>query len=95
MATRAQVTQLLSEGRSFETAAAELGISPGEAFMIATGVPADGSDDPHPDELDQQNPLPASPQHLSNPPASNPTSNSAVLDWVRRRARHELTSPPS
>ncbi len=93
MATRAQVTQLLSEGRSYEQAAAELSITPGEAFMIATGLPADGSDAPHPDELRDKPVLPGSSQALSNPPAVNPTSNAAVLAWVRERAARELTPP--
>lgn len=95
MATRAQVEQLLSEGHSYETAASELGITPGVAFLIATGLPADGSDAPHPDELDDKPALPGSSQQLSNPPAFNPTSNPAVLDWARERARRELTPPPS
>lgn len=95
MATRGQVTQLLSEGHSYEAAAAELGISPGEAFMVATGLPADGSDAPHPDDLRAKPVLPGSSQHLSNPPAVNPTTNAAVLDWVRERAARELSSPPS
>lgn len=93
MTTRAQVTQLLSEGHSYETAASELGIAPGEAFLIATGLPADGADDPHPDELAGKPGIPDSPQHLSNPPVFNPTTNATVPGWVRERAGRELTKP--
>ncbi|HXB15216.1 MAG TPA: hypothetical protein VNV44_05685 [Solirubrobacteraceae bacterium] len=93
MATRTQVMQLLSDGHSYETAAAELGISAGEAFMVATGLPADGSGAPRPEERREVPQLPASSQHLSNPPAFNPTSSPAVLDWVRERAHAELSPP--
>jgi hypothetical protein len=91
MPTRAQVLALLDSGRSYETAARELKISPGLAFMIATGLPADGSDSPHPDELRETPVLPGSSQHLVNPPALPPTRNEQVLGWVRRRAASELT----
>ncbi len=93
MATRTQVMQLLSEGHSYETAAAELGISAGEAFMIATGRPADGSGAPRPEEPRDVPVAPGSSQHLSNPPAFNPTSSQVVLDWVRERAHSELSPP--
>jgi hypothetical protein len=43
MATREQVRMLLDGGHSYETAARELGIPAGLAFMLATGRPADGS----------------------------------------------------
>jgi hypothetical protein len=91
MPTRAQVLTLLAEGQSYETAARTLKIPPGQAFMIATGLPADGSDAPHPDELRDQPLLPGSSQHLVNPPAYNPTHNETVIKWVRERAARELT----
>jgi hypothetical protein len=43
MPTRDQVTELLDHGHSYETAARELHIPAGRAYMIATGLPADGS----------------------------------------------------
>ena len=54
MPTRAQVLALLDEGQSFEAAGQALGIAPGQAYMIATGLPADGSDTPHPEEVHAQ-----------------------------------------
>jgi hypothetical protein len=90
VATRAQVTRLLDEGHSYETAGRELGISPGQAFMIATGLPADGSDASPPEELERRRVPPGSSQHLSNPPAFNPTRKPRVMDWVRERAAREL-----
>jgi hypothetical protein len=44
MPTRAQVRQLVDSGRTYEQAARALGIHPGLAYMIATGLPADGGD---------------------------------------------------
>lgn len=93
MPTRAQVVGLLERGHTYETAARELKISPGLAFMIATGLPADGSDVPSPEELAGKPVLPGSSQHLANPPAFNPTRNPAVIAWVRERAARELTRP--
>jgi hypothetical protein len=70
MATRTQVREL---GHTYETAGRELQILPGQAFMIATGLPADGGDAPSPQELDEKPVLPGSSQHLVNPPPLNPT----------------------
>jgi hypothetical protein len=78
VASRAQLLGLLDEGHSYETAARELGIPPGLAFMIATGRPADAGD---PDSGDQ---------HLVNPPTFDPAHNAEVMEWVRGRAAREL-----
>jgi hypothetical protein len=90
VATRAQVIELLEQGYSYETAARELQIPPGLAFMIATGLPADGSDAPTPHELAEVPALPASPQRLVNPRSFAPTRKPRVLEWVKRRAEREL-----
>jgi hypothetical protein len=90
VATRAQVTELLEQGHSYETAARELQIPPGRAFMIATGLPADGSEAPTPHELAEVPALPVSPQRLVNPRSVDPTPKPQVLEWVRRRAAREL-----
>jgi hypothetical protein len=90
MATRAQVIELIEAGHSYETAAKELGIPPGQAFMIATGLPADGSEAPPPHEPEQEAALNGSSQQLVNPPPFNPTRKPEVLAWVKRRAAREL-----
>jgi len=90
VATREQVLELLDAGHSYETAARALHIPPGQAFMIATGLAADGSDAPSPGQLARKPSLPASTQQLVNPPARNPTRKPHVLEWVRERARREL-----
>ena len=90
MATRKQVLELLDLGHSYETAARELVIPAGQAFMLATGLPADGSDAPTPMELAGKRVLPGSSQHLVNPPVFNPTRKEHVIEWVRRRAARDL-----
>jgi hypothetical protein len=90
VATRAQVLELLQAGHSYETAGRALHIPPGQAFMIATGMPADGSDAPTPQELASKPVLPGSSQQLVNPPPLNPTRKQPVIDWVKQRAAREL-----
>ena len=94
MPTRAHVLELLDAGCSYETVGRALHIPPGQAFMIATGLPADGSDAPHPDELRTKPALPGSSQHLVNPPALQPTRDETVIAWVKARASRELSPGP-
>ncbi len=82
--------ELLEAGHTYETAARELGIPPGQALMIATGLPADSSEAPPPEELASMPELPSSPQRLVNDAQFNPTRKPHVLEWVRRRAAREL-----
>ena len=87
MVTRAQVQERLDAGLGYEVAARELGIPAGEAYLIATGNPADGSGGGlHPASGEQ----PASPQTLLGVPVHNPTRNATVDAWVRQRAAREL-----
>jgi hypothetical protein len=90
MASRAQVAELRALGHSYEAIGRELGIAPGLAFMIATGLPADGSEATTPAELEQRQIAPESTQQLVNPPAHNPTRDEKVLRWVGERAAREL-----
>ncbi len=84
MATRTQVLELVEAGMDYETVGRRLAIPPGLAYLIATGMPADGGDN-HP-ETERQRPgvLPSS-QHLCNPPPENPTSRQVVRDWISGR----------
>ena len=41
--TRAQVLDLVHRGRSYFQAGHELGVPAGQAYLVATGLPADGS----------------------------------------------------
>jgi hypothetical protein len=90
--TRAQVLELLDQGHTYESAARELRIPAGRAYMIATGLPADSGTPSLQDPA--VNPLQSgSTQQFVNPPAFNPTRNQRVIDWVRRRAEHDLRPP--
>jgi hypothetical protein len=92
MPTQDQVRELLDRGHSYEMVARELQIPAGQAYMIATGLPADGGDGPSPEELRDKSLLSGSSQQLVNPPAFNPTRNARVMEWVHRRAARDLKS---
>lgn len=70
MVTREQVLRLVEDGNDYEQAARDLGISPGLAYMIATGLPADGSTR-HLADL---------------PKPENPQRSESVLAWIKSRA---------
>lgn len=86
MPTREQVRSLLDEGLDYREVGRRLGISPGLAYMIATGLPADGSDAPSPEERRSRRLLPTS-QALSNPEPENPTARDLVHRWIESRVR--------
>ncbi len=83
MASRQQVRELLDSGLDFTEAGKRLGIPPGQVYLIATGMAADGADAP-PEEASQPAALAAS-QHLASPPYGNPTSSQPVLEWMAGR----------
>jgi hypothetical protein len=83
--TAEQVRKALEDGLDYEAAARRLGIPAGQAYMIATGVPADGSDT-IPDQAAKRGGLLASSQHLANPPHENPTGRDSVREWMAARA---------
>jgi hypothetical protein len=90
--TSDRVRSALEGGRSWEDAAAALQVRPGLAFMVATGVPADGSGVPELGDRVGNGPNLSSPQSLVNPRGHNPLRNELVDAWVRGRASRELAS---
>lgn len=86
MATKNQVLDLAVRGMSYEEIGLALGLSPGLAYLIATGVPADGSDALSPEDRQRPGLLDGSTQHLSNPPASAPKSSDTVHRWMEKMA---------
>ena len=84
MPTREQVRRLLDGGLDYEAAGKRLGIPPGQAYLIATGVAADGSDTITPEQTRRPGFLPSS-QHLANPSHDNPTGMGSVREWLRAR----------
>lgn len=103
MPTREQVRELLDGGLDYEAVGQRLGIPPGQAYMIATGVPADGGDTITEEEARRPGFLRSS-QHLTNPPHENPTAKDSVREWLRARvaadeqmraaARERTATPP-
>src|SRR5581483_9931403 len=85
MASREQVRQLLAQGLDYRAAGRELRISAGQAYMIATGRPADGSDSIPDEEMARRDDLLPASQHLANPPHHNPTTKEQVRAWIKAR----------
>lgn len=84
MPSREQVRGLLDSGLDYEAAGQRLGIPPGQAYLIATGVPADGSDTITDDEARRPG-FQRSSQHLVNPPHENPAARDSVAAWLKAR----------
>lgn len=86
MPSREQVLSLIREGHSYQEAAARLHVPPGQAYLVATGLPADGGDSLAPEDGQREGVLEGSTQHLANPTAENPTKKHHVLEWMKQRA---------
>jgi Hemerythrin HHE cation binding domain len=82
--TRDQVRQLLEQGHDYPEIARRLGVPPGQAYLIGTGIPADGSDTYTDAERERPGVLPSA-QHLLGLAAENPTTKETVLSWIKRR----------
>src|SRR3954454_2310152 len=88
--TRAAVLALIERGLSYGAAGDRLNINAGLAYMIATGLPADGGDALTEEDRARPGFVTSSTQHLSNPqPPENPTTNEAVLHWIKQRAHSD------
>jgi hypothetical protein len=86
MVTKQMVLDRLRGDTAYERVADELALPPGQLFMIATGLPADGGDALAPEDFERPGMLPGSSQHLVNPGHENPTKKDHVLHWVKVRA---------
>ncbi|MEU3269999.1 hypothetical protein ABZ639_04085 [Saccharomonospora sp. NPDC006951] len=83
MPSAATVTRLLGQGLDYVAAAKRLGISPGTAYLIRTGVPADGGDTVAGARREL---LLSHSQLLVQPNSHNPTEHAEVMAWLRDRA---------
>lgn len=95
LVTREAVREAVRDERSWEAVGVALDIRPGLAFMVATGVPADGSGVPELSDRTGAGPTLSSPQILVNPREHNPVRNDMVEAWVRERAQRELADDRS
>ncbi len=90
MVTRQDVLTLVEAGVAYEDVGRRLGIHPGLAFMIATGLPADGSDTLVASDTKRPGCIETSTQHLANPQhPHNPTHRDAVQEWIRARVARD------
>ena len=87
MATRAEVLRLVEAGRSYIDVSRRLGIHPGLAYLIATGLPADGGDSLTSADEERPGFVSGSTQQLANASTKpqNPTRKDFVLRWVKGR----------
>jgi Hemerythrin HHE cation binding domain len=87
MPTRDQALRAYQRHRDYRAAGAALGVPPGQAYLAATGLPADGGGT-FPPEGDRPGALGVSTQHLvyGDQAVRAPASQGHVLDWVKRRA---------
>ncbi|NKQ57799.1 hypothetical protein HFP15_33560 [Amycolatopsis sp. K13G38] len=86
MPTKAQIQDLAARGMDYRDIGRRFGISAGLAYLIGTGLPADGGDTPSPEEREARGLAPAS-QDLADPAHENPTSRGVVHAWIGERVR--------
>jgi hemerythrin HHE cation binding domain-containing protein len=89
MPTRQDVLAALGPDFDYAAAAERLGIHPGLAHLIATGLPADGSDALTEEEAKRYGLLSGSSQHLSNPPAHKSDAHDVVSRWLLARTQRD------
>jgi hypothetical protein len=86
MPSKQQVQEALRRsGGDYAAAGAALGIPPGRAHLIATGMPADNSEG--------RRSTMSSPQRLVNPAQHDPLRSEQIVNWIRERAARDLTAP--
>lgn len=86
MPGKEQVLRLLERGHGYAEIAGILDVTPGLAYLIATGVPADGGGTVTAGQRRRPGLLPSRTQRLVNPRELNPTSHDEAHAWLRRRA---------
>lgn len=92
MPTREQVLALYQTSRDYDEVGRALGIWPGQAYLVATGLPADGGDSFPPDALERPGALSTSTQHLvyRDVAAENPTTKEHVHHWIKGLVARDL-----
>lgn len=86
--TRAdRIRSLVESGRDYDEIARIVGVTPGLAYSLATGMPADGGDTADAEHRNRAGFISSRSQKLANPQHHNPTRRSDVVDWVRDRAK--------
>lgn len=91
MPTRDQVLAAIGAECDYLAAERRLGIPAGQAYLVATGLPADGGDTFPPDEPQRPGVLATSTQRLvyASSQPENPTAKPHVHEWIKGRAAGE------
>lgn len=85
MVRRATVLKLVREGHTYREAAQRLGVEPGLAYLVATGVATDSTDGLSPEDLARPGLLAAA-QELSSPRVEAPERCAHVRAFLAGRA---------
>lgn len=88
MPTREQALLSYQQHGDYQAAGKQLGIPAGQAYLVATGLPADGGDTFPPEHTGQPGVLAESTQALiyGGQQVRNPTTKPDVHDWIKQRA---------
>ena len=92
MTTKDQILFLVRQGESYEAIGEALGITGGLAYLIATGLTADGSDVLPEEELRREGRMDGSTQALANPRYQPVVKEKpATAEWREERAASDTT----
>jgi hypothetical protein len=83
--SKERVLRLVRQGLRYEEIGQMLRIPPGQAYLIATGIPADGGDTVTRVQREREGFLPSRTQRLVNPREVSPTGSERVRRWIRDR----------
>lgn len=86
MPTRSQLLARVRRAHTYDEIGEEFHIPPGQAYLIATGVPADGSDVlTREQQSSREGLLEGSTQHMVNPATELPKHQDLVERWMKER----------
>lgn len=85
MVSRRTVLGLLDQGLDYPEISRRTGVSAGTAYLIATGMPADGGDSYTQEMRERPGAFQSRSQLLVHPAEQNPTTKPEILAWVTDR----------
>ncbi len=92
MAVRDDILRLVGAGASYETVGRRLGMPAGRAYLVATGIPADGSAALSPEDRTRPGLIGGSTQTLVNPNVDGPADAASTRRWLQRRSAADATT---
>ena len=90
MVSKQTVLGLLEQGLDYHQVAARTGVSAGTAYLIATGMPADGGDSYTQEMRERPGAFRSRSQLLVHAPEENQTTKPEVLAWVQERVAADV-----